>query len=103
MQRLRESELEPVATGAGGDLAPALASLREKDIVISGERGQLEGERELCFKHSLIRDAAYEMLPKAVRARKHAEVGAFIEQRSGEEFRAGRDVGLVSRQPGEAV
>ena len=36
---------------------------------------RLAGEREYAFKHVLIRDVAYSMLPKAVRARKHAEVG----------------------------
>ena len=39
----------------------------------------------------LIRDVAYEMLPKAVRARKHAEVGEFIRQRVGD-----RDEGSVA-------
>jgi tetratricopeptide (TPR) repeat protein len=32
----------------------------------------------------LIRDVAYGMLPKAVRSRKHFEVGSFIEQRAGD-------------------
>ncbi len=77
-----ESALEPLASGAGVQLEPVLAALREKDILVPGERGGSRGERELAFKHVLIRDAAYEMLPKAARARKHAEVGAFIEQRA---------------------
>ena len=36
---------------------------------------RLAGEREYAFKHVLIRDVAYSTLPKAVRARSHAEVG----------------------------
>jgi predicted ATPase/class 3 adenylate cyclase len=86
-----ESALEPVAAEAGADLVATLAALREKDIIVPGESGQVVGERELAFKHVLIRDVAYEMLPKAVRARKHAEVGALIEQRAGE-----RSEGLVA-------
>jgi adenylate cyclase len=78
-----ESALEPVAVAAGGRLEMALATLREKDILVLGEGAGPAGERELAFKHVLIRDVAYEMLPKATRARKHAEVGAFIEGRSG--------------------
>ncbi|MGH2865096.1 MAG: adenylate/guanylate cyclase domain-containing protein, partial [Solirubrobacteraceae bacterium] len=78
-----ESALEPLASAAGEPLEPALAALREKDILLPGEAAHLDGERELAFKHVLIRDAAYELLPKSARARKHAEVGAFIEQRSG--------------------
>ncbi len=78
-----ESALEPIALAAGADLERTIASLREKDIFVPGESRQPSGERELSFKHVLIRDVAYEMLPKTVRARKHAELGAFIERRAG--------------------
>src|SRR3954452_24286704 len=76
--------LEPVAAEEGRDLDRALAALREKDIVVPGEGTLLAGEPELAFKHVLIRDVAYGMLPKAVRARKHYEVGGFIEERAGD-------------------
>jgi tetratricopeptide (TPR) repeat protein len=79
-----EDALVPVAEAEGGDLAEALRILREKDIVVAGDGGTLAGQTELAFKHALIRDAAYEMLPKAVRARKHFEVASFIEVRAGE-------------------
>ncbi len=86
-----ESALEPVAAAAGEQLSASLASLREKDILLPGESRDAGGERELAFKHVLIRDVAYEMLPKAVRARKHAEVGEFIQERVG-----GRGEGTVA-------
>jgi len=86
-----ESALEPVAAAAGVELSATLASLREKDILLPGDHRDPAGESELAFKHVLIRDVAYEMLPKAVRARKHAEVGEFIEQRAG-----GRGEGTVA-------
>jgi class 3 adenylate cyclase/tetratricopeptide (TPR) repeat protein len=86
-----ESALEPVAGAAGVELSTTLASLREKDILLPGDQRDPAGERELAFKHVLIRDVAYEMLPKAVRARKHAEVGEFIQQRAG-----GRGEGTVA-------
>jgi class 3 adenylate cyclase/tetratricopeptide (TPR) repeat protein len=79
-----ESALEPVATRAGVELESVLRALRTKDIIVLGERTLRGEERELSFKHVLIRDVAYGMLPKAVRARKHAEVGAFIEDRAAE-------------------
>jgi adenylate cyclase len=79
-----EEALVPVAEAEGGDLAEALRILREKDIVVTGEGSSLAGQPELAFKHALIRDAAYEMLPKAVRAQKHFEVASFIERRAGE-------------------
>src|SRR5207302_7832931 len=65
-----EGTLEPVARSEGGDLRSALATLRQKDIIVPSESGRL-GEQELAFKHVLIREVAYAMLPKAVRARKH--------------------------------
>jgi class 3 adenylate cyclase/tetratricopeptide (TPR) repeat protein len=79
-----EDSLAPVAREEGRDLHSALGALREKDIVVPGTGSLLAGEPELAFKHVLIRDVAYGMLPKAVRARKHFEVGGFIEQRAGD-------------------
>ena len=66
------------------DLAGAIAKLREKNLIMLGDDHGEGGERELVFTHALIRDVAYEMLPKAVRARKHAEVGAFIERQAAD-------------------
>jgi len=79
-----EDALVPVAEAEGGDLAEALRILREKDIIVAGEGASPTRQPELAFKHALIRDAAYEMLPKAVRAQKHFEVAGFIERRAGE-------------------
>jgi class 3 adenylate cyclase len=79
-----KSALEPAAVEAAIDLEGALRSLRAKDLIALGEPGQAGGEPELSFKHVLIRDVAYGMLPKAVRARKHAEVGALLEARASE-------------------
>lgn len=96
-----EGALAPVAAGEGEDLQAALATLREKDIIVPGEGGSLADEQELAFKHVLIRDVAYEMLPKAVRARKHFEVGAFIEQRAGD--RRKEVVALLAEHYGRAA
>ncbi len=96
-----ESALEPLAAAAGSDLRAALAALREKDILLPGDARGATGERELAFKHVLIRDVAYEMLPKATRARKHAEVSEFIEQRAG--GRGEVAVGLVAEHCARAA
>src|SRR5215210_144070 len=79
-----EGALAGLAQAEGRDLDRALISLQEKDILARVMEGPLVGEREMAFKHVLIRDVAYGMLPKAVRSRKHFEVGAFIEQRAGD-------------------
>ena len=49
----------------------------------------------------LIRDVAYGMLPKAVRARKHFEVGGFIEERAGD--RTDEVVALLAEHYGRAA
>ena len=66
------------------ELRATLESLRGKDLVVPTAGSRLAGEREYAFKHVLIRDVAYSTLPKAVRARKHAEVGDFISQRAAD-------------------
>src|SRR3954454_19454069 len=85
-QSFWEGTLVPVAEDAGADLPEVLASLHEKDILMplpGGDDG-LPGEREMTFKHVLIRDVAYGMLPKAVRCRKHFQVGNYLEERAGD-------------------
>jgi class 3 adenylate cyclase/tetratricopeptide (TPR) repeat protein len=96
-----ESSLASLAATEGRDLDRALVSLQEKDILVPGVDSRLAGERELAFKHVLIRDVAYGMLPKAVRSRKHYEVGSFIEQRAGD--RTDEVVALLAEHYGRAV
>src|ERR687897_340145 len=94
-----------LASGAGAegrDLGRALVALQEKDILGPAADGPLLGdERELAFKHVLIRDVAYGMLPKAVRSRKHFEVGAFMEERAGD--RTDEVVALLAEHYGRAA
>ena len=96
-----EGALAELARAEGRDLDRALISLQEKDILAPAAEGPLVGEREMAFKHVLIRDVAYGMLPKAVRSRKHFEVGAFIEERAGD--RSDELVALLAEHYGRAA
>jgi tetratricopeptide (TPR) repeat protein len=96
-----EGSLAPLAGSDQRELERALVSLQEKDILALGAESQLTGERELAFKHVLIRDVAYGMLPKVVRARKHFEVGNFIEERAGD--RTDEVVSLLAEHYGRAA
>jgi predicted ATPase/class 3 adenylate cyclase len=96
-----EGSLAAVAQEEGRDLEGALVALQDKDILAPGAEGRLAGERELAFKHVLIRDVAYGMLPKAVRSRKHFEVAGFIEQRAGD--RADEVAPLLAEHYGRAA
>jgi class 3 adenylate cyclase/tetratricopeptide (TPR) repeat protein len=55
-----------------GDLQPSLDTLERRDFVHESRESTVVGEREYGFKHILIRDVAYERLPKGRRAELHA-------------------------------
>ena len=96
-----EGSLAGLASEERVELAPALAALQEKDLIVPSPGSRLAGEREYAFKHVLIRDVAYSTLPKAVRAGKHAEVGAFIEERAAD--RSEGVVAMVAEHYGRAA
>jgi class 3 adenylate cyclase/tetratricopeptide (TPR) repeat protein len=85
-QTFTEGTLVPVADEAGADLPEVLASLHDKDILVPLPVADavVDDEREMTFKHVLIRDVAYGMLPKAVRCRKHFQIGNYLEERAGD-------------------
>src|SRR5437899_11845240 len=67
-----------------GEVRQALGRLRVKEIITPREPPVFSGELEFAFRHVLIRDVAYESLPKALRAAKHVEVARWAEERAGD-------------------
>jgi class 3 adenylate cyclase/tetratricopeptide (TPR) repeat protein len=57
--------------GSNGDLEPRLQTLERRDFVHAHPESTVAGDREFAFKHILIRDVAYERLPKGRRAELH--------------------------------
>ncbi|MGH2984343.1 MAG: AAA family ATPase [Solirubrobacterales bacterium] len=100
-QTFWEGSLEGAAKEEGLDLRRTLATLQEKDLLAPSPGSRLAGEREYAFKHVLIRDVAYAMLPKSVRCRKHVEVGEFIRERAGERVEA--FIGLIAEHYARAA
>jgi class 3 adenylate cyclase/tetratricopeptide (TPR) repeat protein len=96
-----KGSLMPLALAEGQDLDRTLLALQEKHILAPSAEDGAAGERELAFKHVLVRDVAYGMLPKAVRSRKHYEVGSFLEQRAGD--RSDEVVALLAEHYGRAA
>jgi class 3 adenylate cyclase/tetratricopeptide (TPR) repeat protein len=69
-------------------LAALIGSAAEVRTLV--ERGFVRAtEPELVFKHALTRDVAYDGLPKAERARRHAAYAEWLEDADGREERAG--------------
>jgi class 3 adenylate cyclase/tetratricopeptide (TPR) repeat protein len=60
-------------------VTPRLAALVRKEL-IRPTKAQLAGEDGFRFRHLLIRDAAYEALPKAARAVLHERFAAWLEE-----------------------
>src|SRR5437588_5338857 len=60
-------------------VTPRLAALVRKRLIRS-DRALLVGEDAFRFRHLLIRDAAYDALPKATRADLHRRFAAWLEQ-----------------------
>ena len=59
-----------------------------------------EGEEEYTFKHVLIREVAYELLPRAERQARHAEAAGYIEERTPEVGEAAAALGRHWRAAG---
>lgn len=64
-------------------VTPRLAALARHQL-IRPDRAQVPGEDGFRFRHLLIRDAAYESLPKAARADLHARFAAWLERRGAD-------------------
>jgi class 3 adenylate cyclase/tetratricopeptide (TPR) repeat protein len=62
-----------------GQVTPSLASLVRRNL-IQPVTAQVPGEDAFRFRHILIRDAAYDALPKATRAELHARFAAWLER-----------------------
>jgi tetratricopeptide (TPR) repeat protein len=64
-------------------VTPRLAALVRKEL-IRPDKPQLAGEDGFRFRHLLLRDAAYEALPKATRAEFHERLASWLEQHGTE-------------------
>jgi class 3 adenylate cyclase len=65
-------------------LSTILDSLEARDLVRREAVSRIRGEQQFAFKHAVIRDVAYQRLPRAARRKRHAAVADFLEQTTGE-------------------
>ncbi|MGE5460915.1 MAG: ATP-binding protein [Solirubrobacterales bacterium] len=86
---------------SGPQTRDALGRLRVKELVVPNEPSSFSDELEFSFRHNLIRDGAYDSLPKALRADKHASVARWAEERAGD--RADEIAELVATHELEAL
>ena len=71
--------------GTDDDLDQRVDALERRDFVYAVPESSIAGEREFAFKHILIRDVAYERLPKGRRAELHVRFSEWISGVGGSE------------------
>jgi len=67
----------------GNHIDEALQALLGKDVLVQKRRSTLRGETEYTFRHILIRDIGYMMVPKSQRWPMHARCADWLGQASG--------------------
>jgi class 3 adenylate cyclase len=65
------------------DLSELLGSLEGRDFVRREAVSRIAGDQQFAFKHGLIRDVAYQTLPRAARRERHEEVARYLEETTG--------------------
>jgi predicted ATPase/class 3 adenylate cyclase len=66
------------------EIRDAFGRLRVKELILPNDPPSFSEEHEFTFRHGLLRDGAYDSLPKSLRARKHRQVAAWAEERAGD-------------------
>ena len=83
------------------DLSALLGSLEDRDLVRREAVSRISGDQQYAFKHALIRDVAYQRLPRAERRQRHAAVATFLEETTGEMGQAAEALAHHWRHAGE--
>jgi class 3 adenylate cyclase len=83
------------------DLATLLASLEQRDFIRREPVSRIQGDQQYTFKHGLIRDVAYGILPRAARRERHAAVARFLEETTGAVGQSHDAIGVHWREAGE--
>jgi class 3 adenylate cyclase len=83
------------------DLSALLGSLEQRDLIRRESVSRIQGEQQFSFKHVLIRDVAYQTLPRAERRQRHAAIARFLEEATPAVGDAAAALGYHWRQAGE--
>jgi class 3 adenylate cyclase len=84
------------------DLAAALGSLEHRDLIRREAISRIQGDQQFAFKHALIREVAYQILPRAGRRERHEAVARFLEDTTGEVGQSHEAIAQHWREAGDA-
>jgi class 3 adenylate cyclase len=83
------------------NLPELLGRLERRDLIRRETVSAIEGDQQFTFKHMLIRDVAYDLLPRARRRERHAHVAQFLEEATAEVGEAGAAIARHWRDAGD--
>jgi class 3 adenylate cyclase len=83
------------------ELSTVLGSLEARDFVRREAVSRISGDQQFAFKHALIRDVAYQRLPRAARRERHAVVASFLDETTGEIGQSADALAYHWREAGE--
>ena len=84
------------------DLSALLGSLEHRDLIRREVVSRIRGDQQYAFKHALIRDVAYQGLPRAARRDRHAAVASYLEETTGAGGQSAEAVAHHWREAGES-
>ena len=87
----------------GDDLGDVLGALERRDLLRRDTVSAIEGDQQFSFTHMLIRDVAYELLPRAERRRRHEHVAEYLEAATAEIGEAGAALARHWREAGDPL
>jgi len=83
-------------------LSSALAELERRDLIARQTVSAFEGQQQYTFCHVLVRDVAYELLPRSVRQDRHREAALFFEAVGGDGGEVGAALARHWRDAGDS-
>ncbi|MEX2646949.1 MAG: AAA family ATPase [Gaiellaceae bacterium] len=86
----------------GRDVRALLGFLERRDFVRRESVSRIQGQEQYRFKHALIRDCAYGLLPRAARRTRHEAVARFLEEATVETAAAAEAIAHHWREAGDA-
>jgi class 3 adenylate cyclase len=92
--------LERMGCG-GAELNDLLWSLERRDLIRRETVSAIEGDHQYTFTHVLIRDVAYDLLPRARRRERHEQIALFLEGATAEIGEAGAALARHWRDAGQ--
>ncbi|MDE3189902.1 MAG: AAA family ATPase [Acidobacteriota bacterium] len=84
-----------------GALTDLLAALERRDLIRREATSAIEGDQQYMFTHVLIRDVAYDLLPRAGRRERHEHFALFLEESTAEVGEAGAALARHWRDAGD--